>query len=125
MYLTIAQMQYLNKDYAGYYNIGPNDEDCVETAKLVGLFCKYFNESNDEKIQWINKSDGGPHEANFLKLDCSKMKKIFNRVKKAINKTNKTTFIVYLLLRILVILCLIRELFNGNYENSLLCILRV
>jgi len=51
------------------------------------------------------------------------MKKIFNRIKKAINKANKSTFFVYLTLRGLVILCLIRELFHGNYENVLLCIL--
>ena len=92
MYLTIVKNQYINKDYSGYYNIGPNDEDCVETAKLVNLFCKYYNEINDEKIQWINKSDGGPHEANFLKLDNSKIKKTFNwkptwNIEKAIEKT--------------------------------------
>ena len=51
------------------------------------------------------------------------MKKIFDRIKKAIVKSNKTTLFVYLTLRVLVILCLIRELFHGNYENVLLCIL--
>ena len=30
-----------------------------------------------EDVKWINKSDGGPHEANLLKLDCSKIKKTF------------------------------------------------
>ena len=28
-------------------------------------------------MKWINQYDGGPHEANFLKLDCSKLKKTF------------------------------------------------
>ena len=28
-------------------------------------------------MKWINRSDGGPHEANFLKLDCSKLKTVF------------------------------------------------
>ena len=28
-------------------------------------------------MQWINRYDGGPHEANFLKLDCSKLKATF------------------------------------------------
>lgn len=28
-------------------------------------------------ISWENKYDGGPHEANFLKLDCSKLKTVF------------------------------------------------
>ena len=30
-----------------------------------------------ENISWENKYDGGPHEANFLKLDCSKLKDMF------------------------------------------------
>lgn len=92
LYLTITKEQYLNHNYAGYYNIGPNDEDCIETAKLVDLFCKYFNENKDNKIKWINKSDNGPHEANFLKLDNNKIKKTFNwkpiwNIEKAIAKT--------------------------------------
>ena len=28
-------------------------------------------------MKWVNKYDGGPHEANFLKLDCSKLKSTF------------------------------------------------
>jgi CDP-glucose 4,6-dehydratase len=28
-------------------------------------------------MKWINRYDGGPHEANFLKLDCSKLKTVF------------------------------------------------
>ena len=92
VYLTIAKMQFNDVSYAGYYNVGPNDEDCVETGELVKLFCKYYNEINDEKINWINKSDGGPHEANFLKLDNNNIKKIFNwkptwGIEKAIEKT--------------------------------------
>ena len=30
-----------------------------------------------EGLQWVNQYDGGPHEANFLKLDCSKLKTTF------------------------------------------------
>ena len=29
-------------------------------------------------MKWENKSVGGPHEANFLKLDCSKLKSVFS-----------------------------------------------
>lgn len=87
MYLKIAKMQYINHNYAGFYNIGPDDEDCVETSRLVDLFCKYY-----KNINWINKSDNGPHEANFLKLNNSKIKNIFNwnatwNIEKAIEKT--------------------------------------
>lgn len=72
-YLMIAAKQYEDKSYAGCYNVGPNDNNCVETGKLVDLFVEKWNDN----IKWINKYDGGPHEANFLKLDCSKLKTTF------------------------------------------------
>ena len=28
-------------------------------------------------FKWVNRYDGGPHEASFLKLDCSKVKTTF------------------------------------------------
>ena len=92
MYLTIAKMQFIDESYASYYNVGTNDEDCVETGELVDLYCKYYNELRDENITWINKSDNGPHEANFLKLDNTKIKNTFNwqptwGIEKAIEKT--------------------------------------
>jgi CDP-glucose 4,6-dehydratase len=74
VYLLIAQKQYNDFNYAGYYNVGPDESDCVTTGYLTDLFCELWGED----ITWVNKYDGGPHEANFLKLDCSKIKKIFN-----------------------------------------------
>lgn len=74
IYLTIAMKQYDDQAYAGYYNIGPDDQDCVTTGALADLFCQAWGDG----IKWVNQYDGGPHEANFLKLDCSKIKKIFN-----------------------------------------------
>ena len=87
-YLMIAQKQYEDKKYAGFYNVGPDDCDCVTTGELVDLFCKYWGEGQD----WENQFVGGPHEANFLKLDCSKLKNIFGwnpvwHVDTAIEKT--------------------------------------
>lgn len=76
-YLMIAKAQYEDKKYAGNYNVGPNETDCWTTGDLVDLFCKKWNETTGENIAWINQYDGGPHEANFLKLDCSKLKKTF------------------------------------------------
>ena len=49
--------------------------------------------------------------------------KYFKNLKKTINNTSKATLFVYVTLRILIILCLIREFFNGNYQNTLLCVL--
>ena len=73
-YLMIAAKQYQDIKYADYYNVGPDDRDCFQTGALVDLFVKHWGEG----LKWLNKSDGGPHEANFLKLDCSKLKATFN-----------------------------------------------
>lgn len=72
-YLMIAAKQYEDGKYAGYYNVGPDDVDCFQTGALVDLFVSKWGES----LKWINRYDGGPHEANFLKLDCSKLKATF------------------------------------------------
>ena len=74
MYLTIAQKQYEDRSYAGYYNVGPDDCDCVTTGDLVTLFCKCWGDG----ASWENQAEpDAPHEANFLKLDCSKIKAVF------------------------------------------------
>ena len=72
-YLLIAAKQYEDKKYQGYYNVGPDESDCITTGNLVDTFCSKWGEG----MKWVNKSDGGPHEANFLKLDCSKLKTTF------------------------------------------------
>ena len=78
VYLMIAKAQYEDKSLAGSYNVGPDDSDCWTTGNLVQLFCDTWNrQENSEEAKWINKHDGGPHEANFLKLDCSKLKSVF------------------------------------------------
>lgn len=76
-YLMIAQAQYENNSLQGAYNIGPDDTDCWTTGKLVEVFCDKWNRYTGDTISWINQFDGGPHEATFLKLDCSKIKNIF------------------------------------------------
>ncbi|MDE7200526.1 MAG: CDP-glucose 4,6-dehydratase [Lachnospiraceae bacterium] len=78
VYLMIAKAQYEDKKYAGSYNVGPDDADCWTTGKLVTLFCDKWNEATRDCVKWINQYDGGPHEANFLKLDCSKLKATFD-----------------------------------------------
>lgn len=73
IYLDICEKQYNNKKYEGYYNVGPDDCDCVNTGDLVTLFCNKWGNG----AKWINKHDGGPHEAAFLKLDNQKIKDTF------------------------------------------------
>lgn len=75
-YLMIAQAQYEDRTLAGSYNVGPDDIDCWTTGELVTLFCDKWNQINGSNIKWKNVHDGGPHEANFLKLDCSKLKSV-------------------------------------------------
>lgn len=73
-YLMIAKAQYNDIKFADYYNVGPDECDCVTTGELVDMFVKYTN----NKIKRIDKSEeNAVHEANFLKLDCSKLKSIF------------------------------------------------
>ncbi len=92
IYMTIAMKQYEDSTFQGYYNVGPDDRDCVTTGVLADLFCEAWGQG----IKWIDKFEGGPHEANFLKLDCSKTKKVFGwypryGVKEAVEKTVEWT----------------------------------
>lgn len=74
VYLLIAQRQYEDPRLQGYYNVGPDDCDCVTTGDLVDLFCRKWGEN----AAWENRAEANaPHEANFLKLDCSKVKAVF------------------------------------------------
>lgn len=72
-YMMIAARQYEDISFAGHYNVGPNDTDCYQTGALVDTFVKKWGED----LKWVNQSDNGPHEANFLKLDCSLLKSQF------------------------------------------------
>ncbi|MBA4686411.1 MAG: CDP-glucose 4,6-dehydratase [Candidatus Galacturonibacter soehngenii] len=95
-YLMIVKQQYEDKKYAGFYNVGPDDRDCVTTGTLVDLFVNKWGEG----MKWVNQYDGGPHEANFLKLDCSRIKSVFNwqprwTVEEAIEKTVEWTKVYF------------------------------
>ena len=73
-YLLVGMRQFEDSTLQGCYNVGPNDEDCVTTGKLVDLFCKKYGEG----IYWENRGTRDTrHEAGFLKLDCSKIKSVF------------------------------------------------
>ena len=72
-YLLLAQRQIEDQGkYSGSYNFGPDDESCVTTGRLAELFCSIWGPGAGWRIQ----GDGGPHEANFLKLDNTKAKRI-------------------------------------------------
>lgn len=74
VYLMIAARQYEDVRYAGCYNVGPDDCDCITTGELVGLFCRHWGAG----ARWEGHAEAhAPHEADFLKLDCSRLKSVF------------------------------------------------
>ncbi|MBQ4617220.1 MAG: CDP-glucose 4,6-dehydratase [Clostridia bacterium] len=73
-YLMIAAKQYEDASLAGWYNVGPDDRDCFKTGDLVTTFAKHWGDGFSYKIM---AEANAPHEANFLKLDCSKLKATF------------------------------------------------
>lgn len=87
-YLMICEKQYEDRKYAGYYNVGPAESDCITTGELTDLFCEAWGHGQT----WENISTDGPHEASFLKLDCSKLRSIFGwaprwDIRQAVEKT--------------------------------------
>ena len=91
-YLMIAAKQYEDSALSGYYNVGPDESDCYSTGDLVNLFIDAW----DGDIKRVDQGDGGPHEAGFLKLDCSKLKETFGwsprwNLKAAVSKTVEWT----------------------------------
>ena len=91
-YLLIGKRQYEDHKFAGFYNVGPNDTDAVTTLKIAKLFQEKYGKPEIEI-----KPDGGPHEANYLKLDCSKIKSKLGWAPKwdidmAIEKTAEWTY---------------------------------
>ena len=76
-YLLIAEKQYRDGKYAGCYNVGPEETSCLTTGELVAMFCGQWKERMGIEPVCMIAAQGGPHEANFLKLDCSRLKRTF------------------------------------------------
>ncbi len=91
-YLMIAQRQWEEPELAGWYNVGPDDCDCVTTGELADLFCASWGDGHS----WETRAERGPHEANFLKLDCAKLKSAMGwrprwHIARAVEKTVEWT----------------------------------
>lgn len=68
-YLVLAQELYLNGDeFAEGWNFGPKDEDCKPTSWIIEEMVKIWGAN----ASWVLDKNSNPHEAVFLKLDCSK-----------------------------------------------------
>lgn len=99
-YLMVAAKQYENKEFAGNYNVGPNEEDCISVGTLVEIFCKKWEKISGQKLIWSSHDVKGPYEANMLKLDCSKLKKTFGwkpiwNIEEAVKKSVEMYYILF------------------------------
>jgi CDP-glucose 4,6-dehydratase len=68
-YLVLAEQLYMNGNkYAEAWNFGPKDEDCKPVSWILDrMVSKWGNGAS-----WLLEANNNPHEAGFLKLDCSK-----------------------------------------------------
>ena len=70
-YLVLAENLYTNgQEYAGAWNFGPKDEDCKPVNWILDQMVTAWGEG----ARWELDQNNNPHEAGFLKLDCSKAK---------------------------------------------------
>jgi CDP-glucose 4,6-dehydratase len=74
-YLTLcAKLFEEGPKYAEGWNFGPEDADAKNVGWIIGKVCGLWGEGASYKIDNGNH----PHEANYLKLDCSKAKTLLN-----------------------------------------------
>ena len=68
-YLVLAQELFLNGDnFAEGWNFGPNDKDCKPVSWILDEMVSNWGNN----ASWSLDKNNNPHEAGFLKLDCSK-----------------------------------------------------
>lgn len=68
-YIELAERLYIDgAQWAEAWNFGPKEED----AKPVEWIVREMIQSWDEDTKWSVDDGEHPHEANYLKLDCSK-----------------------------------------------------
>lgn len=70
-YLILAEELYKNgQEFSGPWNFGPRDEDCKDVDWLLTKIIEFW----PSRANWMLDKEANPHEAKFLKLDCSKAK---------------------------------------------------
>jgi CDP-glucose 4,6-dehydratase len=68
-YLILAQELFINgDDFAEGWNFGPKDEDCKSVSWILDEMVSHWGNN----ASWNLDKNNNPHEAGFLKLDCSK-----------------------------------------------------
>lgn len=75
-YLILAQKLYEEGHrYAGAWNFGPDDKDAKTVEWIVSRMCTVWGDGAGFEVE---KQEKKPHEAKYLKLDCSKAKAELN-----------------------------------------------
>ena len=70
-YLALCEKLYTaGTAYAEGWNFGPDDRDAKNVEWITGTICELWGENASFEID----TNPQPHEANYLKLDCSKAK---------------------------------------------------
>ena len=68
-YLVLAQELFINGDeFAEGWNFGPKDEECKPVSWILDKMVEIWGGN----ASWSLDKENNPHEAGFLKLDCSK-----------------------------------------------------
>jgi CDP-glucose 4,6-dehydratase len=68
-YMVLAEQLYTQgKIFSGAWNFGPKDEDCQSVEWILNRMINTWGEG----ATWQLDTNNNPHEAGYLKLDCSK-----------------------------------------------------
>ena len=72
-YLGLAErLWYDGAQFGGAWNFGPDEEDATPVCRVVDRLAAFWGEGS----QWNPDSLCHPHEATYLKLDCSKARSL-------------------------------------------------
>jgi CDP-glucose 4,6-dehydratase len=88
-YLTLCEKLYNSGSYfAEPWNFGPDENDAKNVEWVTKVICEMWGNG----IRYEIDNNNHPHEANYLKLDCSKAKTLLNwypkwDIKTALQKT--------------------------------------
>jgi len=71
-YITLVEKLWQHGgEFSGAWNFGPNDEDSRTVSWIAENLTKFWGDN----ACWISDATHHPHEATYLKLDCSKAKR--------------------------------------------------
>ena len=76
-YLLLAMRQHENKDYAGCYNVGPDENDVWKVSDVIKQFSKNISNLAIQQLDARFENGEGPHEDAALLLNSEKFRSAF------------------------------------------------